>query len=88
VLFHIRQVHRPEDCPYGHGGSRSLHDATVDGVDLIAVYGAFMEHVVYLIAETDDVEKLNLLLLPGMKKCTTRITPVMPHPLPVVTSDR
>jgi hypothetical protein len=53
-------------------------------VDLIAVYGAFMEHVIYLIAETDDLEKLNLLLLPGMKKCRTRITPVSPHPLPVV----
>jgi hypothetical protein len=84
-LFHIEQVHSPEDCPYGHGGSRSLHDATVEGVDLIAVYGAFMEHVIYLIAETDDLEKLNLLLLPGMKKCRTRITPVSPHPLPVVS---
>jgi hypothetical protein len=85
MLFHIEQVHSPEDCPYGHGGSRSLHDATVEGVDLIAVYGAFMEHVIYLIAETDDLEKLNLLLLPGMKKCRTRITPVSPHPLPVVS---
>lgn len=83
VLFHIEQVHGPQDCPYGRGGSRSLHDATVEGVNLVAVYGAFMEHVIYLIVEADDLEKVNLLLLPGMKKCTARITPVSPHPLPV-----
>ena len=85
MLFHIEQVHDPQDCPYGQGGSRSLHDATVEGVNLIAVYGAFMEHTIYLIAEADDLEKVNLLLLPGMKKCTTRITPVSPDPLPVAT---
>ena len=85
MLFHVEQVHDPQDCPYGHGGSRSLHDATVEGVNLLAVYGAFMEHVVYLIVEAEDLEKLNLLLLPGMKKCRTRITPVSPHPLPTVT---
>ena len=67
----------------GHGGSPSLHDATVEGVHLIAMYGAFMEHVIYLIVEADDLEKVNLLLLPGMKRCTTRITPVSRDPLPV-----
>jgi hypothetical protein len=86
VLFHIEQVHSPQDCPYGQGGSRSLHDDTVEGVNLIAMYGAFMEHVIYLVAEADDLERLNLFLLPGMKRCTTRITPVSTHPLPVVTA--
>ena len=82
MLFHIEQVHRPENCPYGHGGSASLHDATVSGVRLVAMYGSFMEHVIYLIVEASDVESLNLFLLPGMKVCTAKITPVSDHPLP------
>jgi len=82
VLFHIEQVHSPEDCPYGRGGSRSLHDATVDGVEVKGVYGAFMEHTIFLVVEASDLEKLNLFLLPGMKTCTTTITPVSNDPLP------
>jgi hypothetical protein len=83
VLFHIEQVHKPEDCPYGHGGSTSLHDATVTGVRLLAMYGSFMEHVIYLIVEASDIESLNQFLLPGMKVCTAKITPVSEHPMPV-----
>ncbi len=86
MLFHIEQTHRPVDCPYGHGGSSSLHDATVAGVRLMAMYGSFMEHVIYLIVEASDVEALNLFLLPGMKVCTAKITPVSDHPLPVQPS--
>lgn len=26
MLFHIKQSHAPQDCPYGKGGSRSLFD--------------------------------------------------------------
>ena len=26
MLFHIKQTHTPENCPYGKGGSRSLFD--------------------------------------------------------------
>lgn len=83
MLFHIEQVHSAENCPYGQGGSRSLHDASVDGVEVKAFYGSFMEHTIYLIVETDDVERLNLFLLPGMKVCTARITPVSQRPMPV-----
>ena len=86
MLFHIEQVHRPENCPYGHGGSKSLHDGTVNGVRLVAMYGSFMEHVIYLIVEASDVEALNLFLLPGMKVCTAKITPVSEHPLPLQRS--
>jgi hypothetical protein len=86
MLFHIEQVHRPENCPYGHGGSTSLHDATVPGVGLVAMYGSFMEHVIYLIVEASDIESLDLFLLPGMKVCTAKITPVSDHPLPVQPS--
>jgi hypothetical protein len=83
VLFHIEQVHSAENCPYGQGGSRSLHDASVDGVEVKGFYGSFMEHTIYLVVEADDVERLNLFLLPGMKVCTARITPVSERPMPV-----
>ncbi len=82
MLFHIEQTHSPENCPYGRGGSRSLHDASVDGVEVKAVYGAFSEHVVFLVVETDDIDLLHRFLLPGMKVCTTRVRPVSDHALP------
>ena len=82
MLFHIEQTHTPENCPYGRGGSRSLHDASVDGVEVKAVYGAFSEHVVFLVVETDDIDLLHRFLLPGMKVCTTRVRPVSDHALP------
>jgi len=83
MLFLIEQVHAPENCPYGHGGSRSLHDASVEGVKLVAMYGCFMEHTIYLIVEANDIDLLNKFLLPGMKTCTAKIKPVSNHPLPV-----
>lgn len=82
MLFHITQTHTPENCPYGHGGSKALHDTTVPGVKLIAMYGAFTEHVIYLIVEANDIDALHKFLLPGMKTCTAKITPVSDHPIP------
>jgi hypothetical protein len=82
MLFHIKQVHTPENCPYGTGGSSSLRDESVAGVNLKAAYGAFMEHEIYMVVEADDLENLNKFLLPGMKVCTTTITPVSTEPLP------
>ena len=82
VLFLIEQAHTPENCPIGHGGFRSLHDSNVPEVKVVATYGALMQHVVYLIVEADDIDNLNNFLRPGMKLCTTRITPVSDHPLP------
>ena len=82
MLFHIEQTHTPENCPYGKGGSRSLHDASVDGVEVKGVYGAFTEHVIFLVVETDDIDLLHRFLLPGMKVCTTRVRPVSDHALP------
>ena len=84
MLFHIEQVHSPEDCPYGRGGSRSLHDGSVSGVEVKGVYGAFMEHTIFLVVEASDLEQLNLFLLPGMRTCTTTITPVSTDPLPQI----
>lgn len=83
MLFHIEQVHAPELCPYGRGGSRSFQDHTVTEVKVLGIYGAFMEHVVYLIVEADDMDTLNKFLLPGMNSTTTRITPVSDHPIAV-----
>ncbi len=83
MLFHIEQTHTPENCPYGGGGSRSLHDASVEGVEVKAVYGAFSEHVVFIIVEADDIDSLHRFLVPGMKVCTSRIRPVSDHALPM-----
>ena len=83
MLFHITQVHAPESCPYGRGGSRSLHDASVSDVKVLGVYGAFTEHVIYMVVEADSLEMVDKFLLPGMKTCTAKITPVSEHPLPM-----
>ena len=82
MLFHITQIHDPADCPYGQGGSRKLHDASVSEVTVHGVYGAFMEHTIYMVVETDDFASLNKFLLPGMKSCRTEIVPVGADPLP------
>ena len=86
MLFHIEQVHSPENCPYGKGGSGSLHDASVDGVEIKGFYGSFMEHTIYLVVEANDIERVNQFLLPGMKVCTARITPVSERAMPVKAS--
>jgi hypothetical protein len=82
MLFHIEQSHDPADCPYGRGGSPSLHDATVEGVRVLGIYGAFTEHVVFMVVEADDLGAIHRFLLPGMKTCTAAITPVSDRPIP------
>ena len=88
MLFYITQVHDPADCPYGQGGSRKFHDASVEGVTVHGVYGAFMEHTIYMVVEADDFTMLNKFLLPGMKVCTATITPVSPHAPASLVTDR
>lgn len=80
MLFHIEQVHAPEDCPYGRGGSPTLYDGSVDGIRVVGVYGAFMEHTLYYVVDAPDMDALNRFLLPGMKTCTAAITPVSETP--------
>ena len=82
MLFHIEQTHAPADCPYGTGGSRSLHDAGVEGITVHGVWGAFSEHVIFMLVEADDIDQIHRFLLPGMKTCTASITPVSDHPIP------
>ena len=81
MLFHITQVHTPEHCPVGAGGSNSLFDASVEGVELLARYGANSQHTLFYIVETDDWQALQAFLLPGFKKTTATITPVSEVPL-------
>ncbi len=82
MLFHVKQVHTPENCPYGHGGSGSLFDATAPGTKLVGFYGSLMEHTLYLIVDADSIDALNKFLFPGMKSTICTITPVSDHGLP------
>jgi hypothetical protein len=81
MLFHITQVHTPETCPVGEGGSYSLFDPTAPGIKLIGRYGANAEHKVFYIVEADDWQALHHFLLPGFKRCTATITPVSIEPV-------
>ena len=82
MLFHITQVHSPELCPKGEGGSNSLFDETVEGVTLVGRYGANAQHTLFFIVEADDVNALHKFLFPGFKRCTSTITPVSEVPIP------
>jgi hypothetical protein len=82
VLFHIKQTHLPEHCPYGRGGSRSLFDYEFPDVDVRGYWVAFPQHTVYLVVETDDITKLHAFLKPGAATTTCEITPVSDAPVP------
>jgi hypothetical protein len=82
MLFHITQVHTPETCPKGEGGSESLFDPTVPGIRLIGRYGANAQHTLFFIVEADDVTAIHKFLFPGFKRCTATITPVSEVPVP------
>ncbi|NJN84289.1 MAG: hypothetical protein HC802_19750 [Caldilineaceae bacterium] len=76
------QVHAPETCPLGEGGSDSLFDSTVEGIKLIGRYGANTQHTLFYSVEANDVVALHKFLLPGFKRCTSTITPVSEVPVP------
>ena len=52
MLFHIKQSHAPQDCPYGKGGSRSLFDGESKDVKIHGYWLAFPQHTTYLVVET------------------------------------
>jgi hypothetical protein len=81
MLFHITQTHTPEMCPKDEGGSKTLYDPKAEGVKLLAMYGAFPEHVIYYIVEAETTDALNGFLMPGFKRCTSTITPVNQTPI-------
>jgi uncharacterized protein DUF3303 len=80
MLFHIKQSHAPEHCPYGRGGSRSLFDEATPGIKLVGYYLAFPQHTTFLIVETDDASALQQFLKPGSTTCVAEITPVTDRP--------
>ena len=81
MLFHITQIHTPENCPMGEGGSKVLYDPKIEGVKVRARYGAFSEHVIYYIVEADSLDAIRQFLVPGFKRCTSKITPVTEEPI-------
>ena len=81
MLFHITQTHTPETCPKDAGGSKTLYDSNVEGVKLLAMYGAFAQHVIYYIVEADSLKAIQKFLDPGFKRCTATITPVSEEPI-------
>lgn len=81
MLVHITQVHTPETCPKDEGGSEALYDPNVEGVKVRAIYGAFSEHVIYYIVEAESLSAIQLFLLPGFKRCTSKVTPVSEEPI-------
>ena len=46
MLFHIKQSHTPENCPYGKGGSRSLFDYESKDVKIHGYWLAFPQHTI------------------------------------------
>ena len=81
MLFHITQTHTPSLCPKDEGGSQVLYNAEADGVKLLALYGAYSEHVIYYIVEADSIEAVEGFLFPGFKRCTCKVTPVSQAPI-------
>jgi hypothetical protein len=82
VLFHVTQVHAPELCPRDEGGSNSLYDADVEGVELIGRYGANAQHTLFYVVDAVDVDAIHRFLRPGFKRCTSTVTPVSEVPIP------
>jgi hypothetical protein len=82
MLFHIKQSHTPQDCPYGKGGSRSLFDGDSKDVKILGYWLAFPQHTTYLVVETDEIAHLQAFLLPGASVTTCEITPVSDRPVP------
>ena len=82
MLFHIMQVHSPDNCPVDSGGSDSLYNPNVPGIKLLGRYGANAEHTLFFIVEADSVDALHRFLKPGFKRCTSTITPVSEVPVP------
>jgi hypothetical protein len=65
----------------GEGGSKVLYDPKIEGVKVRARYGAFSEHVIYYIVEAESLDAIRRFLVPGFKRCTSKITPVTEEPI-------
>lgn len=76
MLFHITQTHSPENCPRDEGGPKDLYNPDAEGITLKAMYGAHAEHVMFYVVEAENVYAVNRFLMPGFKKCNSKITVV------------
>lgn len=76
MLFHITQSHGPETCPKDEGGSKVLYNPNAKGVRLLAMYGAFSEHVIFYVVEAESADAIFEFLKPGLTRCTCEVTPV------------
>ncbi len=78
MLFIITQVHSPEACPIHEGGTEVLHEKpeNLPGLKVLGAYGAYTEHTLYYLVETDDYDAAAKFVEPGCKRCTAQITPV------------
>ena len=81
MLFHITQVHTPDNCRKGEGDLAAMYNPDAEGVKLRAVYGAFSEHVIYYIVEAENLNAIYKFLDPGWKLSTSTITPVGEEPI-------
>ncbi len=80
MLFHVTLDHTPEDCPIVRTGASDVPEmlarADETGVKVISALGARPQHCVYLVLETDDINKLNDFLEPVLSWVKCEITPV------------
>jgi hypothetical protein len=73
MLFHIIHVHTAETCPYGDQErtkatfGRTMSSAEHLGVKLVGAWVDAPAHTVYLIVETDSVQKIEEFLAPVLK---------------------
>ncbi len=81
MLFLITQEHTPESCPKDVGGSKTLYNPKAEGVTLKAMYGAFSEHVIYYVVQSDSLDAIHKFLDPGWTSCTATVTPVSEEPI-------
>jgi hypothetical protein len=81
MLFLVKQVHSPEACPRGKGGTKTLYNEKAEGVKLDRVFGDFSRHTVYYILEAEWVEDVQKFLGPGWKTCTSEVIPVSEEPI-------
>ncbi len=73
MLFHITHVHTPETCPY-HNPEKAretfgkmMSSTEQLGVKLVGAWVDAPAHTVYLVVETDSVQKIEELLVPGFE---------------------
>ena len=73
MLFHITHVHTPETCPY-HNPEKAretfgkvMSNAEKLGVKLVGAWVDAPAHTIYLVVETDSVQKIEELLAPAFE---------------------